>query len=169
MIAYKFLRADGTSPFTLHRWEPPTDGPGDWVEGKPDPCRGGIHGCRPRDLPYWTGEALFEIELQGKVVTSASKVIAPRGRLLRRLDAWEKSVREAYQAMCAERAHELAAEGGPRLDKWDAVVDPFVAQGPGPAGFAAARIAEELSGPAAFHAERALQASWLIEQLDLEA
>lgn len=168
MIAHKFLRADGTSPFMRFRWELPAEGPGDWVEGPADPCRGGVHACRPGDLPYWAGEALFEIELEGEVVASASKVVAPRGRLLRRLGAWEEEVREAYQAMCAERAHLLAAKGGPGLEKWDVMVDPFAAQGPGPAGFAAARIAEEVSGPDAFHAERAIQAAWLAERLGLE-
>lgn len=168
MIAYKFLRADGTSPFTRFRWELPAEGPGGWVEGRADPCRSGVHACRPGDLPYWAGEALFEIELEGEVVASASKLVAPRGRLSRRLDAWEEEVREAYQAMCAERAHQLAAEGGPQLERWDVMVDPFAAQGPGPAGFAAARIAEEVRGPDAFHAERAAQAAWLAERLRLE-
>lgn len=169
MIAYKFLRADGTSPFTDFRWELPADGPAGWVEGRADPCRSGVHACRPGDLPYWAGRALFEIELEGEVVASASKVVAPRGRLLRRLDAWEEEVRGAYQAMCAERAHRLAAEGGPQLEKWDEMIDPFASQGPGPAGFVAARIAEVLKGPDAFHAERAVQAAWLAEQLGLES
>lgn len=169
MIAYKFLRADGASPFTRFRWDVPVDGPGGWVEAPADPCRRGIHACRPGDLPYWAGQALFEIELDGEVVAAASKVVAPRGRLLRRLDAWDEEVREAYQAMCAARAHQLAAEGGPQLQKWGEMVDPFAAQGPGPAGFVAARIAEELDGPPAFHAERAVQAAWLAEQLGLES
>lgn len=168
MIAHKFLRADRTSPFTRFRWQLPAAGPGDWVEAPAEPCRGGIHACRPGDLPHWAGEALFEIELEGEVLASASKVVAPRGRLLRRLDAWEQEVRQAYQAMCAERAHLLAAEGGPELERWDVMVDPFSAQGPGPAGFCAARIAEEVSGPDAFHAERAIQAAWLAERLGLE-
>ena len=168
MIAYKFLRADGTSPFMRFRWELPAEGPGAWVEGAADPCRSGVHACRPRDLPYWAGDALFEVELEGEVVASASKVVAPRGRLLSRLDAWEEEVREAYQAMCAERGHLLAAEGGARLEKWDELVEPFTAQGPGPAGFCAARIAEEARGPDAFHVERAAQAAWLAERLGLE-
>jgi hypothetical protein len=168
VIAYKFLRADGTSPFTFYRWELPAGGPAGWVEGRAAPCRGGIHACRPGDLPYWAGQALFEIELEGDVVASASKVVAPRGRLLRRLEAWEEEVRGAYQAMCGERAHQLAAEGGTRLEKWDVMIDPVAAQGPGPAGFVAARIAEELRGPDAFHAEREVQAAWLAGQLGLQ-
>jgi hypothetical protein len=169
VIAYKFLRADGSSPFTGFRWELNGDGIGAWVEAPVDPCRSGVHACRPGDLPYWAGQALFEIELEGEVIALASKVVGPRGRLLRRLDAWEEEVREAYQAMCAERAHQLAAEGGPQLERWDEMVDPFAAQGPGPAGFCAARIAEELNGPDAFHAERAVQAAWLAKQLGLES
>jgi hypothetical protein len=168
VIAHKFLRADGTSPFMRFRWELPGEGPGGWVEGPADPCRSGVHACRHGDLPYWAGEALFEIELEGEVVASARKVVAPRGRLLRRLDEWEREVRQAYQEMCAERAHLLAAEGGPELEKWEVMVDPFTAQGPGPAGFCAARIAEQVRGPDAFHAERTTQAAWLTERLGLE-
>jgi hypothetical protein len=168
VIAHKFLRADGTSPFTRFRWELPEQGPGGWVEEPADPCRSGVHACRPGDLPYWAGEALFEIELEGEVVESARKLVAPRGRLLKRLDTWEDGVRQAYQAMCAERAHLIASEGGPTLEKWDVMVDPFTAQGPGPAGFCAARIAEEVRGPDAFDAERAAQAAWVAERLGLE-
>ena len=168
MIAYKFLCADGTSPFMRFRWELPSDEPGGWVEGRAAPCRSGVHACRPGDLPYWAGEALFEIELEGEVVASARKLVAPRGRLLRRLEAWEEEARQAYQAMCGERAHQLAAEGGSGLEKWDENVDPMAAQGPGPAGFVAARIAEEVRGPDAFHVERAVQAAWLAEALGLE-
>lgn len=168
MIAYKFLRADGSSPFTGFRWELNGDGRGAWVEAAVDPCRSGIHACRAADLPYWTGPVLVEIELDGEIVASRSKVVAPRGRLLRRLDAWEDGVCEAYQAMCAERAHRLTAAAAPDLEDWDELVDGISSQGPGPAGFLAARIAEEIDGPAAFRAERQTQAAWLSERLGLE-
>jgi hypothetical protein len=168
LIAYKVLRADGSSPFTGFRWELNGDGTGAWVEAPVDPCRSGIHACRAADLPYWTGPVLVEVELDGEIVECRSKVIAPRGRLLRRLAAWEDEVREAYQVMCAERARRLTARAAPKLDEWDGMVDGIAAQGPGPAGFIAARVAEEIDGPDAFRAERAVQAAWLSERLGFE-
>ena len=62
MIAYKFLRPDGTSVFTRFTWPLPDDGPGPWVDAGVDPCRSGIHACRRADLPLWLGRALYEIE-----------------------------------------------------------------------------------------------------------
>ena len=88
MIAYKFLHADGSGVFTGFRWPLPDGAPGAWVDAAVDPCRSGIHACRRGDLPHWVGMALYEIELDGAIVESPTKVIATRGRLLRRIDAW---------------------------------------------------------------------------------
>ena len=81
MIAFKFLRADGTGVFTGFRWPLPQAGPGAWVQSGVDPCRSGIHACRRADLPLWAGRTLYEIELAGEIVEDAMKVVAPRGRL----------------------------------------------------------------------------------------
>ena len=165
MIAYKFLRADGTSVFTRFTWPFPDDGPGPWVDADVDPCRGGIHACRRADLPLWLGRALYEIELEGEVQEEATKVVGPRGRLLRRIDAWDEPTRDEYTRMCADRAHELARAAG--LADWDAVVEPSVPEGPALLGFVAARIAEKISGADAYHAERRRQADWLAKRLGL--
>ncbi len=69
--------------------------------------------------------------------------------------------------MCADRAHELVFSVSPPLEAWDAVVEPSVHEGPAQLGFVAARIAEEISGPEAYHAERARQAEWLADRLRL--
>jgi hypothetical protein len=53
------------------------------------------------------------------------------------------------------------------LEHWDAVIEPSVPEGPALLGFIAARIGEEISGKAAYHAERARQAEWLIDRLGL--
>lgn len=169
MIAYKFLREDGTSAFTGFRWELPDAEPGNWVQASIDPCRGGIHACRGSDLPLWTGRSLYEIELGGEIVERPSKLVAERGRLLRRVAAWDEELRVAYTRMCADRAHEVALSSSPPLEAYDAVVEPSVPQGPALLGFLAARIAEERSGPDAFRAERSSQARWLVERLGLEA
>lgn len=167
MKAYKFLRADGGSVFTGFRWMLPNGRPGEWVDAQVDPCRSGIHACRVSDLPLWAGRALYEIELDGDIVEQRNKVVASRGRLLKRVQAWDE-LRDAYTRMCADRAHELALEHDPPLENWDAVVEPSVREGPALLGFVAARIAEEISGVDAYHAERARQTDWLIERLGLE-
>ena len=167
MIAYKFLRPDGSSVFTRFAWPLPEGGPGDWVEGGLEPCRSGIHACRPADLPLWAGRVLYEIELDGEIVAQPSKLVASRGRLTRRIEAWDDAARDAYTRMCADRAHELALGASPPLHDWDAVVEPSFPEGPALLGFVAARIAEELAGVEAYHAERARQTEWLTERLGL--
>jgi hypothetical protein len=132
-----------------------------------DPCRSGIHACRVSDLPFGSGP-LYEIELDGEVVGCRSKLVASRGRLLRRVEAWDDELREAYTRMCADRAHELAFSVSPPLESWDAVVEPSVRAGPALLGFVAARIAEEISGPKAYYVERASQTEWLVERLALD-
>jgi hypothetical protein len=168
VIAYKFLRPDGTSLFTSYRWPLPAGEPGEWVEAPVEPCRSGIHACRPPDLPFWVAASLYEIELDGEVVEQRTKLVAPRARLLRRVEAWDDELRDAYTRMCADRAHELALGASPPLDDWDAVVEPSFPEGPALLGFVAARIAEERSGPEAYHAERARQTDWMVERLRLE-
>jgi hypothetical protein len=166
VIAYKFLRADGTSVFTGFTWPPPNGGPGEWVEAATvDPCRSGIHACRLKDLPLWVGRTLYEIELDGEIVEKRMKVVAPRGRLVRRVEEWNDELRETYTRMCADRAHELALGASPAMEDWDAVIEPSVREGPALLGFVAARIAQEISGIEAYHAERARQAEWLGERL----
>jgi hypothetical protein len=167
VIAYKFLRADATAPFTRFRWPLPNGGPGPWIEATIDPCRSGIHACRAEDLPLWLGHVLYEVELGGDVVPEPTKLVASRARLLRRVDAWDDDLRDIYTRMCADRAHELAMGGSPPLPDWDAVVEPSTAEGPALLGFVAARIAEERGGPDAYHAERRRQARWLTERLSL--
>ena len=166
MNAYKFLRGDGTGVFSGFAWPLPSGGrPGDWVEADPDPCRAGIHACRLGDLPYWAGRALYEIELDGEIIEHTTKVVAPRGRLLRHVDAWDEDFRAAYTRSCADRAHEIARASG--LEHWEEVIEPSIPEGPALLGFVAARIAEEAGGVAAYHAERGRQSDWLASRAGL--
>ncbi len=167
MIAYKFLRTDGTSVFTGFSWPLPGGAPGAWVDARVDPCRSGIHACRASDLPLWVGRVLYEVELEGSVVEQPTKLVAPRGRLVRRVEAWDDELRDAYTRMCADRAHELARGQSPPLADWDAMIEPSIPEGPALIGFIAARIAEEISGVDAYHAERRGQTEWLVKRLGL--
>jgi hypothetical protein len=168
VIAYKFLTPHGTGVFTGFSWPLPNGGPGAWVEANVEPCRSGIHACRPKHLPLWAGQVLYEVELDGQIVEERTKVIAGRARLARRIDAWDEALRYRYTRMCADRAHELARVASPPLEQWEAVIEPSIPEGPALLGFVAARIAEEASGSAAYHAERARQTEWLVEHLGLE-
>ena len=146
MIAYKFLRPDASGVFTRFAWPLPDGGPGAWVEAPVVACRSGVHACRAEDLPLWLGQDLYEIELGGQIVAERMKVVAARGRLLRRIGAWDDAARTSYTEDC---------------------VEPASAGGPAAIGFIAARIAEERDGPAAYHAERARQVAWLSARLGL--
>ena len=168
MKGYKFLRRDGTGVFTRHAWPLPEDGaPGAWVEAPLVPCRSGIHACRLADLPLWLGRELYEIELDGEIEEERTKVVASRGRLLRRIDAWDDAARDAYTRDCADRAHALVREAGPAFAEWDTVIEPSTAEGPALLGFVAARIAVVRDGVEAYHAERARQVRWLTARLGL--
>jgi hypothetical protein len=169
VIAYKFLRSDGTSAFTGFRWGLPDGEPGPWVEAGVEPCRSGIHACRASGLPLWINQVLYEIELEGEIVEGRSKLVAARGRLLRRVVGWDHELSDTYTRMCADRAHELASSVAPPLASWEAVVEPSIPEGPALVGFVAARIAEEISGPKAYQAERTAQTAWLVARLGLEA
>ena len=78
------------------RWDLPDTKPGGWVEARVDPCRGGPHACRPGDLPFWPSDSLYEIEVDGEISEGGSKLVASRGRLLRRIDAWDDELRGAF-------------------------------------------------------------------------
>jgi hypothetical protein len=162
MIAYKFLRSDGSGIFSGFRWPEP----GEWVEATIEACRSGIHACRAGDLPYWLARNMWEVELGGEILEGRMKVVASRGRLVRPVDAWDDAARDAYVEMCAARAHELAARAG---GDWDAVIEPSRPEGPALLGYIPARIAEELDGAEGYHRERASQAAWLVDRLGLSA
>jgi hypothetical protein len=94
------------------------------------------------------------------------KVVAPRGRLTRRIEAWNDEAREAYSQTCIARAAGLAPSSPKPLPSW---APPREASAGGPAlmGFIAARIAEEIAGLDAYLDERARQTDWLVEHLGL--
>ncbi len=164
MIAYKFLAFGRIAPFTGFRWEP-----GTWVEAAAvEGCRGGIHACRVRDLPIWLNDELWEIELAGEFVEQDRKVVAPRGRLGRRVDAWSERAAADFGRFCARRTRERVGFL-PVLSGFVGDVDRFVSQQRFPiAGLASARAAELRDGPTAYDEERLAQADWLAERLGLE-
>ena len=106
MIAYKFLDDGRLAPFTGVRWPEPQS----WLESdRVELCVSGVHACRIRDLPYWLRTELWEVELDGDVVEGERLVAARRGRLVRRVDAWNDASARAFGASCAEEARRRAA------------------------------------------------------------
>jgi hypothetical protein len=76
--------------------------------GIADPCRTGVHACRPSDLAWWLHEELWEVEMAGDVVERAHKVVGPRARLVRRIEAWSGGVARELRAACAWSARDHA-------------------------------------------------------------
>jgi hypothetical protein len=109
--AYKFLDRHNRAVFSGFRWPVPdsADSLGAWVETGPvEPCRQGIHGCRPADLGFWLNEELWEIELDGDVVEAETKVIARRGRLRRPIAEWAGDVARELVEVTAFRTRDIA-------------------------------------------------------------
>ena len=108
MIAYKFLRAGRTGPFSGFEWPEP----GVWVrpEGEPAACRRGIHACRAKDLPWWVGEELWEIELAGELQADEHKLVARAGCLRSRIDGWTPACAREFGEACAWRARDRAVQ-----------------------------------------------------------
>jgi hypothetical protein len=163
VIAHKFLDAGGRAPFTGFRWPV-----GEWVDaGAVRPCRSGVHALRPRDLPFWLAAQLWEIELDGDVITEGRKLVARRGRLLRRRDDWTPQLANAFIGDCLERTRSTFGSV-PGLSAFVFDIDRFRAQERFPlAAFAAAHAAELSGGPRAYERERLRQAAWLAERLGL--
>jgi hypothetical protein len=115
VFAYKFLDAQGRAPFTGAAWVP-----GEWVVATDvHQCREGVHACAPADLSHWLAASLWQVELDGEVVPARHKLVASRGRLVRRIDAYGASVRE-LAAIGAWRSRDravaaLAAAGSVEL------------------------------------------------------
>jgi hypothetical protein len=163
VIAYKVLGHDRVAPFTRFQWPA-----AEWVEAEVvEACRCGVHACRPRQLPYWLGRELWEIELDGEIVEHDRKVIARRGRLLRRIPDWNDGLLREFTASCrAETKRRVGAI--PTLSGYVGDIDRFRSRDRhGLAAFAAARAAELSGGPAAYERERRRQAAWLAERLGL--
>jgi hypothetical protein len=111
VVAYKFLRAGAIGPFSGFAWPAPDpSGPGTWVEARPfrGACGGGIHGCDADHLVYWLNDDLWMIELDGEVAVADKKLIAPRGRLVRRVDAWNRELARRLVDAGIARARALA-------------------------------------------------------------
>ena len=110
MRAFKFTSPGAIGPFSGVAWPTPAaGGPGAWVSAAGEaPCRSAVHACRPQDLPWWIADELWEVELDGLGPAGRHKLTARRGRLVRRVTAWDAGAARAFAEACAWRAHERA-------------------------------------------------------------
>jgi hypothetical protein len=159
--AFKFLLADRVAPFSRFPWPV-----GEWVEGGDHAaCNAGVHACEARDLPFWLTEELWEIELDGPIARGRHKIVAERGRLVRRIDSWDSAAGSQFGEACVTRVRELAARRAEAaghladLERWTPHAQPVAAAS------LAARAFEAVDGREGYDAERAAQTAWLIERL----
>jgi hypothetical protein len=165
VIAYKFLDRGRVAPFSRVRWPEP----GSWLESdRVELCVSGVHACRVGDLPYWLRPELWEVELEGDVVEGERLVAARRGRLLRRVEAWNDATAGAFGTSCAQEARRRAAgSGSAEIDGYAGDAEGAAERSPHFAAFATARLAELQDGTAGYEAERERQARWLADALAL--
>ena len=121
MKAYKFTSEGGTT-YNGFTWPLPHDGqPGEWVEvGKrarkaltaDDLCTGRVlHATDAAHLLDWLNAEMYEIEIdESRGVIVADKIGFRRGRLVRRIDAWNERTARLFACDCAEDALQYAEE-----------------------------------------------------------
>jgi len=167
-IAYKFTRGGARSPFTGFAW--PRN---DWVEAEGDValCANGVHACRCEALPRWLDEELWSVELDGVESELDGVVVARRGRLLERIDAWDADTSRELARSCAARARELADEHPDLLIRKMANDIGGIAEGPDPSATALSMYctahAADVAVEGGYAAERRRQAEWLRDRLQL--
>lgn len=113
MIAYKFLSPGAIGLFSRYAWPTPsTDAPGEWVRvhGAIQPCLNGVHACTMTQLVDWLDDELWEIELEAPVLEAGGELIAPAGRLIRRLEGWNDECARAFVGHCVDTTVALAAK-----------------------------------------------------------
>lgn len=192
MIAYKFLARGGLGPITGRAWPlPAPPRPGAWLlsSGPIVLCRDGIHACRPDDLAFWLHEELWRVELDGEVVDGPDCVVAARGRLLARVDAWsEGGGARRFATAVRDRAASLIDAAGahdrlrPYVDDASVHVANGFAESPALAALCAAmgaakaalalapdghRKAAQQDLEAAYRRERVWQSSWIVREMQL--
>ena len=139
MEALKFLRPGRVAPFTGVTWPPP----GQWLASAapPELCRAGVHALLPDALATWTTEELWRVELDGARELAPGIMVASRGRLLGRVEAWnDQTAREFAEAVAGDSAARV--------------------------GYIAAHAAEAMA-PGGFAAERRWQSRWLADRLGI--
>jgi hypothetical protein len=122
MKAYKFTQANGET-YNGFAWPLPTaDGPGEWVEvglkarkalTADDLCTGRVlHATDSAHLLDWLDAEMYEVEIdESRGVIVADKIGFRRGRLVRRIEAWNERTARIFACDCAEDALQYTDKG----------------------------------------------------------
>jgi hypothetical protein len=158
----KFLRAGRVGPFSGVEWPEP----GTWLEAGEPPGR--VHAVEPAVLSAWISEELWRVELDGARPFVRGVHVAPRGRLVARVETWNDELAREFAETCvarvsagvAGRAAEYAADAA--QDARTAIAGTSVAL----VAYECAQAAEA-AAPGGFDEERRRQSAWLAERLGL--
>ena len=114
--AFVFLRSGARSVFADATWPMPREAAAaEWVTSDPGSPGASVSGYRIGDLPYWTSDELWEVELASPVTVHETRCNAPAGRLIARIDMWNAATatRFATNAVMHSRDGVAAALVGP--------------------------------------------------------
>jgi hypothetical protein len=180
-VAYKFLARGARAPITGRPWPRPGSSlPSAWMQarGPVQLCREGVHACRPGELAYWLHEELWRVELDGEHLDGHDCIVAARGRLLERVDAWsEAGGAQRFAAAVRDHAASLISVR-PDRERLQGYVDDaswHVRNGfdESPAlaalcsAMAVAKIGPDAELEAAYRRERAWQSHWIVREMRL--
>ena len=164
MEALKFLRPGRVGPFTGVIWPPP----GEWLaSAEPtELCRAGVHALLAGALATWIAEELWRVELGGGQQLTPGIVVASRGRLLGRVEAWNDQVAREFAQACAAhvRGHATGRAAEYAADATAAAEEAVAGDSATRVGYIAAHAAEAMA-PGGFAVERRWQSRWLADRL----
>ena len=157
--ALKFLKEGGIGPYSGFQWPLPNGKPGKWVSVKGDlkMCERGVHACTPEQAMVWLQAEAYVIEL-GAVTDDGSKLVARKGRLVRKLDRWDEKNQRLFAADCAEHVLPIFEKERPGDDRPRKAIEAARAYARGEINAAAWDAAWDAAGAAAWDAARA--AAW---------
>jgi hypothetical protein len=168
MQALKFLRPGRVGPFSNVTWP----APGEWLEAEPgtELCRVGIHALLPDVLARWVAEELWRLEVEDAELLAPGIVVAPRGRLIGKVEEWDDETAREFAGACAGhvsgvttgRGAEYAADA--KASAEEAAADFTTAT----VAYMAAHAAEE-AAPGGYEAERLWQSRWLADRLGIKS
>ena len=156
--------AVGVAPFTGVTWPPP----GQWLASAapPELCRAGVHALLADSLATWTAEELWRVELDGAWELAPGIMVASRGRLLGRVEAWNDQTAREFARACAThvREHTSGRAAEYAADAATAAAEAVAGDSAARVGYIAAHAAEAMA-PGGFVAERRWQSRWLADRL----
>jgi hypothetical protein len=169
---YKFLAAGAVGSQSGFRWPVGEAGPGAWVEvqGPLALCLRGVHVCRDLDLAHWLNEELWEAEIAGETADGIDCLVARRGRLVRRIEAWQAGGNTRFGEACLAHASALCRAASPDVrgfidDAAMALAHGYLAVCAFATATAVARLHHAAGDEKAFRDERLWQSGWIARAL----